>query len=236
MRPFRTHLSLFALFVGTLVAGLSAGSSDQVSRAGSGDRVSDAISGLSWRSIGPANMGGRVTAVLGVPGDPKTFWIGGADGGVWKTTNGGTTFEGVFEDYFAYSVGALALAPSDHNVVWLGSGEGDPRNSVGYGNGVYRSTDGGRTWTHVGLDDTERIKRIVVHPSHPDVALVCALGHEWGPNEERGVFKTTDGGRTWTKVLFIDQDTGCSDLDMDLQQPAQRLRRHVDVSTQAVAL
>lgn len=188
-------------------------------RAATGDAVTDALAALSWRSIGPANMGGRVTAILGVPGDPKTFWVGGADGGVWKTTNGGTTFEGVFEDYPVYSVGALALAPSDHNVLWLGSGEGDPRNSVSYGNGVYRSTDGGETWTHVGLADSERIKRIRVHPSNPDVALVCAMGHEWGANAERGVFKTTDAGKTWRKVLYIDEDTGCSDIDIDLTNP-----------------
>ncbi|MCR4376165.1 MAG: hypothetical protein NUW22_15090 [Acidobacteria bacterium] len=188
-------------------------------RAATGDAVTDALRDLSWRSIGPANMGGRVSAILGVPGDPKTFWVGGVDGGVWKTTDAGTTFQGVFEEEFAYSVGSLTLAPSDHNVVWLGSGEGDPRNSVGYGNGVYRSTDAGRTWTHLGLSDSERIKRIVVHPKNPDVALVCALGHEWGDNEERGVFKTTDGGRTWTKVLYINPETGCSDLDMDLTNP-----------------
>ena len=188
-------------------------------RAATGDAVTDALRDLSWRSIGPANMGGRVSAILGVPGDPKTFWVGGADGGVWKTTDAGTTFQGVFEHEFAYSVGSLTLAPSDHNVVWLGSGEGDPRNSVGYGNGVYRSTDAGRTWTHLGLSDSERIKRIVVHPKNPDVALVCALGHEWGDNEERGVFKTTDGGRTWKKVLYINPETGCSDLDMDLSNP-----------------
>ena len=188
-------------------------------RAATGDPVTDALRGLNWRSIGPANMGGRVTAVQGVPGNPKIFWVAGADGGVWKTIDAGTTFTGVFEDYWSYSVGALALAPSDHNVLWLGAGEGDPRNSVGYGNGVYRSTDGGMTWTHLGLDNTERIKRIRVHPKDPDVALVCALGKEWGDNEERGVFKTTDGGKSWRKVLYINQETGCSDLDMDLSNP-----------------
>ncbi len=178
-----------------------------------------AVAEAEWRHLGPVNMGGRVSAVAGIPGDPKTYWVGGADGGVWKTTNGGTTFEEQWDDADTYSVGALAVAPSDYNVIWLGSGEGDPRNSVSYGDGVYRSTDGGNTWTHLGLDDTERIKRIVVDPRDADVALVCALGHEWGPNEERGVFKTTDAGVTWTKVLYIDQDTGCSDLDLDLSNP-----------------
>ncbi len=158
------------------------------------NEVAEALSSMSWRSIGPPNMGGRVTDIMGVPGDPTTFWFGGADGGLWKTTNSGTTFQGQWQDEEAYSVGSVALAPSDHNVLYLGSGEGDPRNSVSYGLGVWRSTDGGDSWTHVGLDDSERIKRIRVHPSDPDVAYVCAMGHEWGANEERGVFRTTDGG------------------------------------------
>ncbi|MGD8276553.1 MAG: hypothetical protein PVH00_00945 [Gemmatimonadota bacterium] len=188
-------------------------------RAQGTDAIATAVSSLEWRGIGPVNMGGRVSAILGVPGDPNTFWVGGADGGVWKTTNGGTTFEGQWQDEASYSVGALALAPSDHNVVWLGSGEGDPRNSVSYGLGVWRSTDGGASWTHLGLRGTERIKRIVVDPRNPDAALVCAMGREWGPNAERGVFKTTDAGKTWTKVLFVDEDTGCSDIDIDLSNP-----------------
>ena len=183
------------------------------------EAISAALGDIEWRHIGPVNMGGRVSAIIGVPGDPRTFWVGGADGGVWKTSNGGVTFEPQWQDENTYSVGALALAPSDHNVVWLGSGEGDPRNSVSYGDGVYRSTDGGATWTHVGLDDSERIKRIVVDPRDPDVALVCAMGHEWGPNRERGVFRTTDGGQSWEHVLFVDEDTGCSDIDIDLTNP-----------------
>ncbi len=183
------------------------------------DVLAAAIDPLEWRHIGPVNMGGRVSAIVGVAGDPTTFWVGGADGGVWKTVNGGITFEPQWQDEEAYSVGALAVAPSDRNVIWVGSGEGDPRNSVSYGLGVWRSTDGGSSWTHLGLERTERIKRIVVDPRDPDVALVCALGREWGPNPERGVFKTEDGGRTWTHVLSIDQDTGCADLDIDLSNP-----------------
>ncbi len=187
--------------------------------AQSADQISAALGDIEWRHIGPVNMGGRVSAILGVPGDPRTFWVGGADGGVWKTTNAGVTWEGQWQDENTYSVGALALAPSDHNVVWLGAGEGDPRNSVSYGDGVYRSTDGGASWTHLGLEDTERIKRIVVDPRDADVAIVCAMGHEWGPNEQRGIFKTTDGGETWEHTLFIDEDTGCSDIDIDLSNP-----------------
>ena len=133
-------------------------------QAQSPDAIAAAIEGIEWRHIGPVNMGGRVSAVAGIPGDIRTFWVGGADGGVWRTTNGGTTFEPQWHDEEAYSVGALAVAPSDPNVVWLGSGEGDPRNSVSYGLGVWRSTDGGATWSHLGLEGTERIKRVVVHP------------------------------------------------------------------------
>ncbi|MEZ5041074.1 MAG: hypothetical protein R2828_14345 [Saprospiraceae bacterium] len=181
--------------------------------------IEKAIKKMKWRPIGPANMGGRVTDIVGIPGDPSIFYVAGADGGVFKTTNGGVTFEARFTDQRVFSVGALAIAPSDQEVIWLGSGEGDPRNSVGYGNGVYRSLDGGETWAHLGLDDTERIKRIVVHPDDPDVACVCALGHEWGPNPERGVFRTIDGGQSWEKVLYIDEDTGCSDLAMDPANP-----------------
>lgn len=183
------------------------------------EAVEEALAHLEFRHIGPVNVGGRVSAVVGIPGDRDTYWIGGADGGVWRTDDGGVTFRGQWQDAEAYSVGALAVAPSDHNVVWLGSGEADPRNSVSYGLGVWRSTDGGESWAHLGLEATERIKRIVVDPGDPDVALVCAMGREWGPNQERGVFRTTDGGESWEKVLYVDEDTGCADLDLDLSNP-----------------
>ena len=178
-----------------------------------------ALKSMKWRAIGPANMGGRVTDIDGIPGDPTTYYVSGADGGIFKTTNGGVTFDAIFENERAYSIGTLTIAPSDHNILWVGTGEGDPRNSVGYGWGVYRSMDGGDTWTHLGLKETERIKRIVVDTNDPNIAYVCALGREWGPNEERGVFKTTDGGATWDKVLYIDEDTGCSDIAIEQSNP-----------------
>jgi photosystem II stability/assembly factor-like uncharacterized protein len=177
------------------------------------------LTNLRWRSIGPANMGGRVTDIVGLPGDPSTFYVGAADGGIFKTTNSGTTFKALFQDQAVLSIGAISIAPSDPNVLWVGTGEGDPRNSASFGNGVYRSTDAGETWTHLGLSDTERIKRIKIDPRDPDTAYVAALGHAWGPNEERGVFKTTDAGKTWIKSLYIDKDTGCSDIDIDPQNP-----------------
>ncbi len=183
------------------------------------DSYADVLKSYEWRAIGPANMGGRVTDIDGIPGDASTFYVSGADGGIFKTTNGGVHFEPIFEGQRAYSIGALTIAPSDPNVLWVGTGEGDPRNSVGYGWGVYRSVDAGKSWVHLGLKETERIKRIVVDPNDPDVACVCALGKEWGPNPERGVFKTTDGGATWKKILYIDEDTGCSDIAMELSNP-----------------
>ncbi|MEW6211460.1 MAG: hypothetical protein AB1631_24050 [Acidobacteriota bacterium] len=181
--------------------------------------IASAIKNLRWRNIGPANMGGRVTDIIGIPGDTNTFYVGAACGGIFKTTNGGTTFRALFQDQETLSIGAIAIAPSDANVLYVGTGEGDPRNSASFGNGVYRSTDGGESWKHLGLADTERIKRIRIHPTDPDIAWVAALGHAWGPNEERGVFKTTDGGRTWAKTLYIDKDTGCSDIDIDSENP-----------------
>ncbi|MEM9327237.1 MAG: hypothetical protein AAGA85_16330, partial [Bacteroidota bacterium] len=182
-------------------------------------QYANALKSYEWRAIGPANMGGRVTDIDGIPGDPSTFYVSAADGGIFKTTNGGVSFTPIFEGQRAYSIGALTIADSDPNVLWVGTGEGDPRNSVGYGWGVYRSVDAGKSWAHLGLKETERIKRIVVDPTNPDVACVCALGKEWGANPERGVFKTTNGGKSWDKVLYIDEDTGCADLAMEMSNP-----------------
>jgi photosystem II stability/assembly factor-like uncharacterized protein len=175
----------------------------------------EAIRRLTWRSIGPANNAGRISAVAGVPGDPTTYYVAGAAGGIVKTTNGGTTFRQIFDEQNVLSVGAIAIAPSDPNIIYVGSGEGDPRNSTSFGDGMYKSLDAGNTWTHIGLDDSDRIKRVVIDPKNPDIVYACALGHAWGPNEERGVFKTTDAGKTWKKQLYKNNTTGCSDLDID---------------------
>ena len=207
----KLYFSILGLF---LITGLN----DQTN-AQSNPSKSDLLQSYSWRAIGPANMGGRVTDIDGVPGDPSTFYVSGADGGIHKTIDGGVSFQPIFENQRAYSIGALTIAPSDKNILWVGTGEGDPRNSVGYGWGVYKSTDGGASWEHLGLKKTERIKRIVVDPTNPDVACVCALGKEWGANPERGVFKTTDGGKTWDKILYIDEDTGCADIAMENENP-----------------
>lgn len=172
---------------------------------------------LRYRHVGP--IGNRVIAVAGEPGNPNIYYAGAASGGVWRTTDGGAHWHPTFDDQPASSIGALAVAPSDPNVVWVGTGETFIRANISIGNGVYRSTDRGRTWTHLGLDKTGRIGRIVVHPNDPDVAWVAALGHVYGPQQERGVYRTTDGGETWEQVLFVDENTGASDLVIDPTNP-----------------
>ncbi|MDH3223222.1 MAG: hypothetical protein OEO23_05860, partial [Gemmatimonadota bacterium] len=179
----------------------------------------EALEGLEWRPIGPAEMGGRTVDIAAVPGDPNTVYIATASGGLWKTINRGVTWTSIFESGGTLSLGAIAMAPSDHNVLYLGTGENNPRNSTSIGDGMYRSTDGGTTWTHQGLAETERFSRIRVHRSDPNVAWAAALGHAWGPNEERGVFRTTDGGQTWERVLYVDQNTGAADLALNPSNP-----------------
>jgi len=206
-----------ALFLGSLVVSSQAPPAQTAGSRGPAEHP--ALRALRWRGIGPANPGGRVTVVSGIPGKPELFYVAGAAGGIFKTTNGGVTFAPIFDDQPVASIGAIEIPASNENILWVGTGEGDPRNSTSFGNGVYRSTDAGRTWAYLGLEDTERIKRIAVDPANPDVALVCALGHAWGPNEQRGVFRTRDAGRTWQKVLYRDQDTGCSDIAMEPGNP-----------------
>ena len=177
------------------------------------------LSEWHWRLLGPSMPAGRAWQVVGVESDPKTLYVTTAGGGLWKTTNHGTTFEPVFEHQPVASTGAVAVAKANPDVVWLGTGEPANTRANSWGNGVYRSDDGGATWTHKGLDDTFLIPEIVIHPDDPDVVWVCALGHLWGTNEERGVFKTTDGGATWTKVLYVSDTTGCNDLQIDPKNP-----------------
>jgi len=173
---------------------------------------------LHYRFVGPE--GNRAIAAVGEPGNPLVAYIGAASGGVWKTEDGGVHWRAVFDSEPAQAIGALAIAPSAHNVLWAGTGETFfIRSTTALGNGVYRSTDGGRSWLHMGLDSTGRIARIVIHPANPDIVLVCALGRAYGPAQQRGVYRTADGGRTWTRVLFVDANTGCSDLAIDPGDP-----------------
>ncbi len=170
--------------------------------------------GLSWRLIGPFR-GGRALAVTGVPGRPETYYFGAVGGGVWLSENAGRTWQPIFDSQTSASIGAIAVAPSDPKVIYVGTGEADMRSDIQQGDGMYRSGDGGKTWTAIGLKDTRQIGKILVDPQNPDVVYVAALGHQFGPNAERGVFKSEDGGKNWKKVLYKNADTGAIDLSMD---------------------
>lgn len=178
---------------------------------------SSTFGAVEARAIGPATMGGRIMAIDAVASDPKIIYVGAAGGGVWKSVTGGTTFKPVF-DKQPMSIGAIAIDQSHPDTVWVGTGESCTRNSSSVGMGVYKTTDGGDNWSLMGLADSERIARIVIDPAKSDTVYVAATGHLWNSNEERGVYKTTDGGKTWERVLYVDADTGCADLAMDPQE------------------
>jgi photosystem II stability/assembly factor-like uncharacterized protein len=173
---------------------------------------------LRWRLIGPSR-GGRTLAVAGVRGQPEVFYFGSVGGGVWKTNDAGRTWKPIFDSQAIASIGAIAVAPSDSNVIYVGSGEADMRSSISYGNGMYKSTDGGKTWAHIGLDDSRQIGRIIVDPRDANKVFVAALGHAYGPNQERGVFRSKDGGKSWQKILFHDENTGAIDLAFEPGNP-----------------
>ena len=175
-------------------------------------------SGMKWRMIGPFRAG-KVNAVAGVPGNSPVYYFGSNGGGVWKTTDGGVTWRPIFDDQPVAPIGALTLAPSNSNIIYVGSGVNSVYSDLAHGNGVYKSTDAGNTWQHLGLDDTRHIGRILVDPRNADIVLVAAMGHSAGPNEERGVFRSADGGRTWKKVLYHDNVTGAIDLCFDPGNP-----------------
>jgi len=168
--------------------------------------------------IGPFR-GGRALAVTGVPREPNIYYFGAVSGGVWKTTNGGLTWTPLFDHEAVSSIGAIAVAPSDPNVLYVGTGEACIRGNISHGDGVYKSTDGGKTWKHVGLKDTQTIAKVIVNPHSPDMVFVAAFGHAFGPNPERGIFRSTDGGQTWEKVLYKDENTGAIDLSVDPSNP-----------------
>lgn len=181
---------------------------------------SDTLSGLPIRSIGPAITGGRISDIAAVrEGQRLTIYVGSASGGVWKSLDGGTTFKSIFDKQPSLSIGSIAIDPSNAQTVWVGTGESWVRNSVSVGTGVYRSTDGGENWEAVGLPDSEHVSSIAIHPKDGNTVFACALGHLWNSNTERGVFKTVDGGKTWTKVLYRNDSTGCANLAMDPVDP-----------------
>ena len=211
----KTTRSLVCRLTAALICALvliPSGHAQQAARPGT-----DAYRQLRWRFIGPE--GNRFSAAAGIPGDPSTYYVGAASGGIYKTTDAGVHWQPIFDDQPVASIGSLAVATSDPNVVWAGTGEGKLRSHISVGQGIYKSTDAGKTWTLKGLEQTGRIPRLVIDPKNPDTVLACALGHAYGPQADRGVFRTTDGGQTWTKTLFVDENTGCSDIAMDLNNP-----------------
>ncbi|MDT7807373.1 MAG: hypothetical protein QOJ70_1186, partial [Acidobacteriota bacterium] len=195
---------LLAIFVGGMPPRASA----------QGQHEAGVYSGLRWRLLGPFR-GGRVNGVSGVRAEPETFYFGSVGGGVWKTSNSGRTWTPIFDSQTVASIGAIAVAPSNPQVVYVGTGEADMRSQISYGNGVYKSSDAGQTWKHLGLEGTRQISRVIVDPRNPDVVFVAALGHAYGANPERGVYRTRDGGRTWRKVLFKNDEVGAADLAFD---------------------
>ena len=235
MSPTPIHLCAFwfSLALACLVPTLADGQARPVdsTEAATADEASEAdatpapslpqawADAIDWRSVGPANMSGRIPALTVYEADPSIWWAASASGGLLKTTNNGVSFTHQFDDEATVSIGDVKVAQSDPSIVWVGTGEPNPRNSVSWGNGVYKSTDGGETWTHMGLDETFQIGRMAIHPTNPDVVYVGALGRLWGPNDARGVFKTTDGGETWEKVFFLDDKTGIIELQMNPRNP-----------------
>src|SRR5215467_1799148 len=180
---------------------------------------SDTFGGYEARAIGPAVMGGRVADIDAVIDKRLTIYVGSAGGGLWKSSDAGTTFKPVFDKQPSLSIGAVKIDPSDPMTIWVGTGESWTRNSVSIGTGLYRSKDAGDTWQKMGLENTERIARIVINPKDSNTVYVCAAGHLWNSHPDRGVFKTTDGGKTWNKILYVDDNTGCADMAMDPENP-----------------
>ena len=201
------------LFFGALAA-LCVG---RLTRAQQTQISPDVYNEMKFRYIGP--VGNRATAVVGIPGNPSVYYVGAASGGIFKSTDGGIHWDPIFDDEPVSSIGSLAIAASDPNIVWAGTGESFIRSHISVGNGIYKSLDAGKTWKRMGLEKTGRIANVIVDPHNPDIVLACALGHAYGPQPDRGVFRTTDGGKNWEKVLFVDENTGCSDMGMDPNNP-----------------
>jgi len=212
----RRSCSMAALTVIALLVALPALTAQEPSGEQSN---TDVLKNLKFRNLGPAVAGGRVSAVVGVPDDPAIYYAGAAAGGVFKTTDGGLTWKPIFEHEGTASIGDIALDPQNPNAVWVGTGEANPRNDVIDGGGVYLSTDAGQSWKFMGLGSVGQISKVIVDPTNSNTVFVGAMGHVWAPNADRGVYRTTDGGKTWKKVLFVDDSTGVGDLVMEPGNP-----------------
>src|SRR5437660_2212435 len=197
-----------ALTIGIVAAGVH-----WPSRVFTQPNAANVFQAMRYRHIGP--QGNRVVAVAGVPGDANVVYAGAATGGVFKTLDGGVHWSPIFDEQSTLSIGAIAVAPSDPNIVWVGTGEAFIRGNISIGDGMYKSTDAGKTWTHTGLEQTGRISRVIINPKDPNIVYAAAQGHSYGPQQDRGVFRTMDAGKTWERVLFVDENTGAGDLAMD---------------------
>ncbi|RMF61263.1 MAG: glycosyl hydrolase, partial [Calditrichaeota bacterium] len=215
MRKRFICLSLSLSFVASLLPMLHAPQLLAQKRVSYDDSLYNA---LEYRPIGPYR-GGRSAAVAGVPGEPMTYYFGGTGGGVWKTTDGGQTWKNISDGFFGGSIGAIAVSAWDHNVIYVGGGEVTVRGNVSHGYGMWKSTDAGKTWTQVGLKDARHIPRIRIHPRNPDLVYAAVLGHLFGPNDERGIYRSRDGGKTWQRILFVNDKVGAVDLEMDPTNP-----------------
>src|SRR5690349_17589275 len=205
---FRAAASLSLLFLACVSLAMAFPQDD-------GAKPTSPFAGLKFREIGPASPAGRIDDFAVLESSPAVFYVATATGGLWKTVNQGTTFTTVFDNEATSSIGDVAIAPTDANLVWVGTGENNNRQSSSWGDGVYKSVDGGKSWKNMGLRDSKHIARIIVDPVDNDVVYVAALGSLWGPGGDRGVYKTTDGGLTWAQVLKTDADTGATELVMD---------------------
>src|SRR5688500_12199580 len=212
--PFMRPISIFPILAASVLAGPTA-----FAQAARPPLDSATIAGLRWRTVGPANFEGRTSDIAAIPSPSKTFFVAAAAGGIWKTTTGGVTFRPVFDDKPVISMGMLAIAPSDTMQVWAGTGEPNSRNTIEPGQGVYKSTDGGMTWKLMGLEKTQHIGRIAVHPSNPNVVYVAALGAAWKASPDRGLYKTEDGGQTWKVVKQVSDKAGFVDVAIDPKNP-----------------
>jgi len=179
----------------------------------------DLLKGMEPRNVGPAGMSGRITAIDVVESNNDIIYAGSASGGIWKSESGGIKWKPIFDEYGAASIGAIDIHQKNPSIVWVGTGEGNPRNSQSGGAGVYKSIDGGRSFELMGLEGTRNIHRVIIHPENPDIVYVGAQGSAWGDSETRGVYKTTDGGETWEKILYINSRTGIGDMVMDPENP-----------------
>ena len=213
------RLALFMLISAMLTAQSGSRSDRAPDQNQSASGQTDSFGALQFRNLGPVVAGGRVTSVVGIPGHPEIYYVGTAAGGVFKSEDGGTSWKYMSGQMPIPSIGAMALAPSNSNLIWVGTGEANLRNDISTGHGVFFSPDAGTSWRSMGLDDVGQIAKVIVSPSDPETVFVAAFGHAWGPNAERGVFRTADGGRTWKKVLYVDDKTGASDLVMDPSNP-----------------